>query len=152
MNDYSDIERQLEEDLATAAALISGADRVALACHVAPDGDALGSMLALHHVLRAGGRDSVAAFAGTQVTGPHYRELPGLDLLSDPLDFPAEGEAEHERSTAVALRQVIPQLQAAIGRQVRMKYTPHLVFREDPAIKTGERVDEILRQLHSEDE
>ena len=66
--------------------------------------------------------------------------------------IPAEGEAEHERNTAVALRQVIPQLQAAIGRQVRMKYTPHLVFREDPAIKTGERVDEILRQLHSEDE
>ena len=66
--------------------------------------------------------------------------------------IPAEGEAEHERNTAVALRQVIPQLQAAIGRQVRMKYTPHLVFREDPAIKTGERVDEILRQLHSEGE
>ena len=90
MNDYSDIERQLEEDLATAAALISAADQVALACHVAPDGDALGSMLALHHVLRAGGHNSVASFAGTQVTGPHYRELPGLDLLSHPLDYPAE--------------------------------------------------------------
>jgi ribosome-binding factor A len=78
------------------------------------------------------------------------------DLRQAPVYYsaliPAEGEAEHERNTAVALRQVIPQLQAAIGRQVRMKYTPHLVFREDPAIKTGERVDEILRQLHSEDE
>jgi phosphoesterase RecJ-like protein len=92
VNDHSDHGRQLEEDLATAAALISGAGQVALACHVAPDGDALGSMLALHHVLRAGGRDSVAAFGGTQVTGPHYRELPGLDLLSDPLDYPAEPE------------------------------------------------------------
>jgi phosphoesterase RecJ-like protein len=92
VTDYSDNGRQLEEDLATAAALISAADQVALACHVAPDGDALGSMLALHHVLLAGGRDSVAAFAGTQVTGPHYRELPGLDLLSDPLDYPAEPE------------------------------------------------------------
>ena len=77
--------------------------------------------------------------------------------------IPAEGEAEHEHDTrglhppppnptAVALREVGPQLQAAIGRQVRMKYTPHLVFREDPAIRTGERVDEILRQLHSEGE
>jgi len=52
----------------------------------------------------------------------------------------------------VALRSVTPHLQAAIGRQVRMKYTPHLVFREDPAIRTGERVDEILRRLHSEGE
>jgi bifunctional oligoribonuclease and PAP phosphatase NrnA len=92
VNDQSDNGRQLEEDLATAAALISGAGQVALACHVAPDGDALGSMLALHHVLRAGGRDSVAGFGGTQVTGPHYRELPGLELLSDPVDYPAEPE------------------------------------------------------------
>lgn len=92
MNEHPDTGHQLEEDLATAAALISAADQVALACHVAPDGDALGSMLALHHVLRAGGRDSVAAFAGTQVTGPHYRELPGLELLSDPHEYPAEPE------------------------------------------------------------
>jgi phosphoesterase RecJ-like protein len=92
VNEHPDNGHQLDEDLATAAALISAAGQVALACHVAPDGDALGSMLALHHVLRAGGRDSVAAFAGVQVTGPHYRELPGLDLLSDPLRYPAEPE------------------------------------------------------------
>jgi ribosome-binding factor A len=65
---------------------------------------------------------------------------------------PSADKAEHEQETAVALREVTPQLQAAIGRQVRMKYTPHLVFREDPAIRTGERVDEILRRLHSEGE
>jgi bifunctional oligoribonuclease and PAP phosphatase NrnA len=92
VTDYFENGRQLDEDLATAAALISAADRVALACHVAPDGDALGSMLALHHVLLAGGRDSAAGFAGAQVTGPHYRELPGLDLLTDPLHYPAEPE------------------------------------------------------------
>ena len=64
----------------------------------------------------------------------------------------ADAQAEAAEETAVALRSVTPHLQAAINRQVRMKYTPHLVFREDPAIRTGERVDEILRQLHSEDE
>jgi len=39
-------------------------------------------------------------------------------------------------------------LQAAIGRQVRMKRTPHLVFAPDPAVAHGERVEEILRRLH----
>ena len=58
----------------------------------------------------------------------------------------------HEHDTEDALKAATPHLQSVIGRQVRMKYTPHLVFREDPAIRTGERVDEILRQLHSEDE
>lgn len=78
------------EELDRAAKVISEAEVVALACHVVPDGDALGSMLALHHVLRLAGRRSVAGFAGPQVVGPHYRELPGLDLLADPADFPAE--------------------------------------------------------------
>jgi ribosome-binding factor A len=64
--------------------------------------------------------------------------------------IPSEGEAELD--IAGALSAARPHLQAAIGRQVRMKYTPLLVFREDPAIRTGERVDEILRQLHSEGE
>ena len=61
-------------------------------------------------------------------------------------------KAEAAKETADALRLATPQLQAAIGRQVRMKYTPILVFREDPAMRTGERVDEILRRLHSEGE
>lgn len=69
-----------------------------------------------------------------------------------PAGSDAEAAAEAAEETAAALRAATPHLQAEINRQVRMKYTPHLVFREDPAIRTGERVDEILRQLHSEDE
>jgi ribosome-binding factor A len=66
--------------------------------------------------------------------------------------IPGGGEPPEEQDTAEALRSVTVHLQSVIGRQVRMKYTPHLVFREDPAMRTGERVDEILRQLHSEGE
>ena len=63
---------------------------IALACHVNPDGDALGSMLGLFHVLRAAGHDVVASFSEPFAVAPHYRELPGLDLLTPPGDFPAE--------------------------------------------------------------
>ena len=73
MNDYHD-GRHFEEDLATAAALISAADQVALACHVAPDGDALGSMLALHHVLLGGGRGG-GRVTGSVGMGPGPRSL-----------------------------------------------------------------------------
>src|SRR5437879_4125883 len=78
--------------LARAAEAIAGADRVALACHVHPDGDALGSMLGLHHALRRAGRDVVSSFPTPFVIAPHYRDLPGLDQLCDPSDFPAEPE------------------------------------------------------------
>jgi phosphoesterase RecJ-like protein len=80
--------RYADGDLTRAAKAIAGAQEVALACHVAPDGDALGSMLALHHVLRADGRNVVAAFAGPQVVGEHYREIPGLGDLVSPEAFP----------------------------------------------------------------
>jgi phosphoesterase RecJ-like protein len=79
-----------DTDLTRAAQLVRDADHLALACHVSPDGDALGSMLGLFHVLRAAGYDVVASFPSPFVVAPHYRELPGLDLLSKPEDFPAE--------------------------------------------------------------
>ncbi|MCU1430434.1 MAG: exopolyphosphatase-like enzyme [Actinomycetia bacterium] len=73
-----------------AAAAILGAGSVALACHINPDGDALGSMLALYHVLRANGVDAIASFSEPFVVAPHYRDLPGLDLLTPPDRFPHE--------------------------------------------------------------
>ena len=67
-----------------AARAIKSAARVTLMCHVNPDGDALGSTLALHHVLLAAGIESVATFPSPFVVAPHYRDLPGLDLLTPP--------------------------------------------------------------------
>jgi phosphoesterase RecJ-like protein len=83
---------EVGRSLATAAAAVAEADCVALACHVNPDGDALGSMLGLFHVLRAAGRNVVASFPPPFIVAAHYRELPGLDLLIDPEDFPREPE------------------------------------------------------------
>jgi bifunctional oligoribonuclease and PAP phosphatase NrnA len=80
----------IDELLARAARVISGAEQVCLACHVNPDGDALGSTLALHHVLRAAGIPSIASFSEPFVVAPHYRELPGLELLTPPDRFPRE--------------------------------------------------------------
>jgi phosphoesterase RecJ-like protein len=87
----------VEEALGRAAAAITnaihdtnGSGPVGLACHINPDGDALGSMLALHHVLRSAGYDSVASFSEPFVVAPHYRELPGLELLTPPDRFPSE--------------------------------------------------------------
>jgi bifunctional oligoribonuclease and PAP phosphatase NrnA len=83
---------EVDTQLARAVRAIDGADVVALACHVSPDGDALGSMLGLFHVLRAARADVVASFPSPFVVAPHYRELPGLHLLTKPEDFPAEPE------------------------------------------------------------
>lgn len=88
---------------------------------------------------------------GVEVT-PDLRQATVYYSALAPARSDADAAAEAAEETAAVLREVTPRLQAEINRQVRMKYTPHLVFREDPAIRTGERVDEILRKLHSEDE
>jgi phosphoesterase RecJ-like protein len=80
----------VEQAMDDAASMIQRANRVALACHVHPDGDALGSMLALHHIARAAGLESVASWPEPFVVAPHYTYLPGLHLATKPLDFPAE--------------------------------------------------------------
>jgi phosphoesterase RecJ-like protein len=78
----------VESELGRAVAVIRNARSLALACHVGPDGDALGSMLALHHLARAAGVSSVASWSEPFVVAPHYEFLPGLDITTKPTDFP----------------------------------------------------------------
>lgn len=85
-------DEETDAALKRAARAIEHAARVTLVCHVNPDGDALGSTLALHHVLRAAGADSVASFPTPFVVAPHYRDLPGLDLLTPPHEVDNEPE------------------------------------------------------------
>lgn len=84
------IEDDIETALERAAKTIDAAEHLTLMCHITPDGDALGSMLGLHHALIAAGRSSVATFPEPFVIAPHYRDLPGLDLITRPADLPAD--------------------------------------------------------------
>ena len=47
-----------------------------------------------------------------------------------------------------ALVQHRVRLQAAVGRQLRLKWTPELTFAPDPAIAVGTRVEELIRRLN----
>lgn len=76
-----------------AVAAVRAARRVALACHVGPDGDALGSLLALGLGLRAMGVAAVGSYGDDPFVIPRqYRFLPGQDLLVPPRDFPLDPE------------------------------------------------------------
>ncbi len=75
-----------------AAAAIASAPSLALACHHTPDGDALGSMLAVHHLALAAGKHSVASWPEPFDVAPHYTFLPGLELATKPADYPTHPE------------------------------------------------------------
>lgn len=72
-----------------AVAALSRADEVVLGCHLNPDGDALGSMLAVALALRARGQRVVPSFSEPFTVPDSLRVLPGLDLLVPPDRVPA---------------------------------------------------------------
>lgn len=76
-------------DLTRAAAVLSGATDVALACHVNPDADALGSMLGMANFLQERGARTTASFPNEPLDPPRWAAfLPGADQLVPPKAFP----------------------------------------------------------------
>lgn len=62
------------------------------------------------------------------------------------------GDDAERDATAAALKSAAKRLQAAIGTQTRLKFTPVLEFRTDPAIDEGIRMDRLLHELHENEE
>ena len=71
--------------------VLRAARTATLVCHVAPDGDALGSMLALARVLRAGGCDVTCTWGDEAWRVPaSYAWLPDIDCVVPPTQTPAD--------------------------------------------------------------
>lgn len=64
------------------------------------------------------------------------------DLRHATVLFASLDEAAVEALAASRVR-----LQAAVGRQVRLKRTPQLAFAADPAVASGRRIEDILQGL-----
>lgn len=75
----------------TAAEAIRESETLALACHVGPDGDALGSMLGLGIAAANAGKTVVASF-GTPFAVPDNLAFLPADILVAPGDFPDRPE------------------------------------------------------------
>ena len=80
---------RIADPFAKAAEALSAATSVALACHVNPDADALGSMLGLSNHLRAMGKETVCSFPNDPFEPPRWASmLPGTEALVPPSAFP----------------------------------------------------------------
>jgi phosphoesterase RecJ-like protein len=78
-----------EDWLRRAAEVLSDAREIALACHINPDPDALGSMLGLSSFLRSRGTTTVCSFPNEPFELPPWlSELGGSDALVEPSRYP----------------------------------------------------------------
>jgi phosphoesterase RecJ-like protein len=81
-----------EQDWQAAVDAIADAGVAVISCHVHPDGDALGSALALHRALANAGREAVVSFSEPFTVARHYRFLTGLDHLVPPDQVPRDAD------------------------------------------------------------
>src|SRR5438045_3853184 len=88
-----------------ALATLREARSATLVCHVAPDGDALGSMLALARVLRARGCDVTCTWGdSTWVVPASYGWLPDIACVVAPEEVPPRPELMVVLATASRAR------------------------------------------------
>lgn len=73
---------------------------------------------------------------------------PGLEHAT--VLFTTLGDLAAEAAVAEVLDEHRPRIQAAIGRQARLKRTPTLMFQPDPVTRQAERVENILRDMDDE--
>ena len=69
------------------------------------------------------------------------------DLRRAIVYYTVMGEDRDHRATQAGLRSAARHLRSTLGREVRMKFTPELEFREDIGLTGVERVSAILRDL-----
>ena len=81
-----------QRDWQAATAAIEQARQPVISCHLHPDGDALGSALALHGALVKAGRAALVSFSEPFEVAAQYRFLPGVERLTPPDQVPAEPE------------------------------------------------------------
>ncbi|MBW8483657.1 DHH family phosphoesterase [Actinomadura parmotrematis] len=135
--------------------LIRTAEEVCLACHVVPDGDALGSMLALAQALRGLGKRVLASFGEPFTVPASLRFLPGQEMLVEPSRIPAAPQlmialdaAGPDRLGGLAgpasrARHLIVLDHHATGRD----FGPAVRLVDGSAAATAVLVDELIRRL-----
>ncbi|MBM3684641.1 MAG: 30S ribosome-binding factor RbfA [Actinobacteria bacterium] len=71
------------------------------------------------------------------------------ELTDAMVHFSSLGGEEDDAAILEAFADLRVRLQAAIGRQARLRRTPELRFAPDSGVRTGERVERLLATLES---
>jgi ribosome-binding factor A len=70
------------------------------------------------------------------------------DLRSARVFVSVFGSPEEQAETMAGLESAKPFLRSEIGKGVRLRYLPELVFHRDEGPEVAERIEEILHKIH----
>ncbi len=78
-------------------------------------------------------------------------ELTG-DLREAKVFYSTLGDEETQRSTGRALKKALGFIQSSLARELRIRKAPIIQFKEDRSAERATRIQELLEQIHREDE
>ena len=73
------------------------------------------------------------------------------DLREARVYWTVHGDPEQRKHTAKGLENARGFLRREIGSELKLRITPELHFTYDEAIDRGERIDQLLRQVHDQE-
>ncbi len=62
------------------------------------------------------------------------------------------GSEDEQKTTMEGLDSATPYLRKELGRQMRLRYLPELIFELDHQVEEAVRVEKLLHKLHEKDE
>jgi ribosome-binding factor A len=93
-------------------------------------------------------RLELVTFTGVKVS----RDLSHATVFYSTLAATAGGApGSFADNAADALDAAARHLRGVLGRQLRIRQVPRLVFKVDPGIVSGQRIEEILREIHHDE-
>jgi ribosome-binding factor A len=102
-------------------------------------------------------REEVARMIGSELKDPRIgfvtvtRVSVTNDLRAAHLSVGVLGDAAQRDKTMAGLRQASGFMRRELGRRLRMRHTPELIFRYDTGLDASDRVERLLREVASED-
>ncbi len=60
------------------------------------------------------------------------------------------GSEEERNNAAKGLKSSVPFIRRELGKRLRMRYVPEVVFHFDDSLEYGNRIESLIRDLHQE--
>lgn len=74
------------------------------------------------------------------------------DLHLARIYFSVMGDEEARKNTQKGLVSSIPYVRREIGRRLRLRHVPDVLFEYDSSLEYGNRIESLIREIHSDDD
>lgn len=103
-------------------------------------------------------KEEISQMLLKEVKDPHvgFITITGVDVSKDlqmaKVFYTILGDEKQVSDSAQALSRVSPFIKRQLGKRLRMRYIPDIIFRYDHSLEYGARIDTILNQLNDSEE